>query len=188
MFGKMLLAAALVSLSSIAGADESTPKVDCHDRAWRRVFEDEVATLGLTKRADTFSSVVYGMQKSPAPYDVAVVITDCAMSRRSVRITKLMSMPTFATGSFAFVPQFAIYASAGFIRNTDMVDLVREARKLVCVIQAGVASGRAVTIDNAYTSLALECMLREALVVGDSEEIRWLRRVLGTPIVDAGIR
>ena len=30
--------------------------------------------------------------------------------------------------------------------------------------------------------------IREALIADDSQEIRWLRRVLGIPIVDAGIR
>lgn len=188
MWAKIVLAAVLASVSTLACAETAVPRIDCQDRKWRRVFEAEVAALGLTERADTFSSVVYGMQKLPGPYEISVVITDCRMSGRSVRIMRLSSMPSFAGTSFSFVPFFAIYASVGYIRGTEKADLVRDARKLTCLVQAAVAENRDAQAGDIATPVALECMLREAHAAGDAEHAKWLRRRLGLPSVSAEVR
>lgn len=176
-----LLVVGLVSSVSAAIADGArAPRVECMDGEWKTLSEPDIKGLGLTERVDAFSSVVYGMQRLSTRHDITVVVTDCSrMTRHAVYAEQFISLPSLGGAGFVtFIARYGIYVSVAFIRNTEMPDLLREARKRVCMIHAGVSSGTHIEMLNLTPGIALRCMLREARSAGDTEYARWLDRLI----------
>jgi|GEM_PF-5960301 len=191
MFRKALLTGitlVLIALSSNAAA-QSVQEVSCVDRSFGRLFEADIARLGLTASAVAFSAAVYSVRSRAANRDISVIITDCSRLGRSIVVREFMPFPSLSDfGGLISSTQFGLYVSVAFIRNTPMLDLVRAGRRYACKVHSGDYDSRRMHTAQDNPSIGLRCMHRGALVAGDAEYARWLERLIDEPRLETSIR
>lgn len=182
-FAAMLVTFVLYAPPAFA---QDTLHAMCVGYRWNFLPDSSVPLYGVMLQFQTLTHAIRGtLARDTQQPAVEIRAADCPLYEDDPYLWKLSAEKKIAG---AVLPaSYGVYASIGYFRGSSLSDLVREGRKLACLMREHALNDDKYDLYQPVPETALRCMLEEARKAGDADYARWLSRTVAPEKQQVGL-